>query len=146
MLSERRVTLRQSEAEDHGKIYIVDAYFVSCFSFTKMFDENSKYLFMCSVAMRWLAVRIDTLSVVITGTTAFLVIALQDYVSAPLAGLALSYSAQISGVFQYTIRLVSETEVRFISVERITHYIKVSLSLHQGCYSLSVREPNFVTS
>jgi ATP-binding cassette subfamily C (CFTR/MRP) protein 5 len=40
-------------------------------------------------------------------------------VAPALAGLALSYAAHISGIFQYTIRLMSETETRFISVERI---------------------------
>jgi hypothetical protein len=58
--------------------------------------------------------------------TAFLTILLHGQVPPALAGLALAYAAHISGVFQYTIRLVSETEVRFISVERITSYSKVS--------------------
>jgi hypothetical protein len=58
--------------------------------------------------------------------TAFLTIFLHGQVPPALAGLALAYAAHISGVFQYTIRLVSETEVRFISVERFTSYSKVS--------------------
>lgn len=35
---------------------------------------------------------------------------------------------QLTGLFQFTVRLASETEARFTSVERINHYIK-TLSL-----------------
>lgn len=90
--------------------------------FTKLFDENTTCLYMCSIAMRWLAVRIDTLAVSTVCITAALIIVLHGQVSPALAGLALAYATHISGLFQYTIRLISETEVRFISVERITSY------------------------
>ncbi|XP_046735959.1 ATP-binding cassette sub-family C member 5-like [Diprion similis] len=96
--------------------------------FNCMFDENSQCMFMCSIAMRWLAVRVDSLSATVTAITAFLVISLQDELPSALAGLALSYAAHISGVFQYTVRLASETEVKFISVERINHYLKTLIS------------------
>lgn len=90
-----------------------------------MFDKNSKCLFLYSGAMRWLAIRVDILSVIITCITAFLVVMLQEQVPSALAGLALAYSVQVSDVLQYTTRLVTEIDVRFISVEKITHYIKV---------------------
>lgn len=97
--------------------------------FSELLDKNSQCMFLCCIAMRWLAVRVDSLSAAITCITALLVIMLQDSVPPALAGLALSYSAHISGVLQYTIRLVSETELRFISVERINHYLRVSFLL-----------------
>lgn len=34
---------------------------------------------------------------------------------------------QLTGLFQFTVRLASETEARFTSVERINHYIKVRM-------------------
>ncbi|TDH15506.1 hypothetical protein EPR50_G00032240 [Perca flavescens] len=40
------------------------------------------------------------------------------------AGLAISYAVQLTGLFQFTVRLASETEARFTSVERIHHYIQ----------------------
>ena len=64
--------------------------------------------------------------------TAALIIVLHGEVSPALAGLALAYATHISGLFQYTIRLISETEVRFISVERITSYIEVSVETNLG--------------
>jgi ATP-binding cassette subfamily C (CFTR/MRP) protein 5 len=51
--------------------------------------------------------------------TAFLTVILHGQVPPALAGLALAYAAHISGVFHYTVRLMSDIEVRFISVERL---------------------------
>lgn len=36
---------------------------------------------------------------------------------------------QLTGLFQFTVRLASETEARFTSVERIHHYIQVLVTL-----------------
>lgn len=36
-----------------------------------------------------------------------------------------SVPLQLTGLFQFTVRLASETEARFTSVERIHHYIQV---------------------
>ncbi|KAK7871844.1 hypothetical protein R5R35_006438 [Gryllus longicercus] len=92
--------------------------------FTYMYDENSTCLYLCNVAGRWLAIRMDKLAVLIICITAFLVIILRGQVPPAMAGLALAYAAQISGLFQYTIRLISDTEIRFISVERMNAYLQ----------------------
>lgn len=78
--------------------------------------------------MRWSAVRLDILAIASSSVTAFLVIALRNQISPALAGLAMAYAMQMTGVFQYTVRLMAETETRFISVERISYYLKVSKS------------------
>lgn len=41
----------------------------------------------------------------------------------PLASFC--FNLQLTGLFQFTVRLLTETEARFTSVERINHYIKV---------------------
>ena len=33
----------------------------------------------------------------------------------------------MTGIFQFTVRLLAETEARFTSVQRIHHYIKVRM-------------------
>lgn len=66
-------------------------------------------------------------SVITMSITAFLVVGLHGVVMPAMAGLALSYSWHISGVLQYTTRLLSEAEVRFISVERILAYMDTTV-------------------
>ncbi|XP_075225195.1 ATP-binding cassette sub-family C member 5-like isoform X10 [Lycorma delicatula] len=92
--------------------------------FSKLFDQNTTCLYICCIAMRWLSLRIDTLSVMITSITAVLVTIFHGQVSPALAGLAIAYSSTISGIFQYTIRLICEAETKFISVEHINTYLQ----------------------
>lgn len=76
--------------------------------------------------MRWSSIRLDSLAIASSSITAFLVIALRHQLPPALAGLAMAYATQMTGVFQYTVRLMAETETRFISVERISYYLRVS--------------------
>ncbi|KAE8744038.1 ABC-transporter, subfamily C member 08 [Frankliniella occidentalis] len=92
--------------------------------FFQLFDENTTCNYLWNVGMRWLAVRINLLAVLTLSIVAFLVVILHGHVAPAMAGLALSYSWHMSGILQYTTRLFSETEVRFISVERILTYIE----------------------
>ncbi|KAI4495187.1 hypothetical protein M0804_001388 [Polistes exclamans] len=92
--------------------------------FQELLDVNNLCTYMCNAAMRWSAVRLDSLAITCCSITAFFIIFLKGTIPAALAGLAMAYATQISGVFQYTVRLMSETEVRFISVERINYYLK----------------------
>ncbi|XP_076278986.1 ATP-binding cassette sub-family C member 5-like isoform X3 [Lasioglossum baleicum] len=92
--------------------------------FEELFDLNNLGLFLCQSIMRWSAARLDSLAILSSSITAFLVIAFKNQLSPAFAGLAMAYSTQMTGVFQYTVRLMAETETRFISVERISHYIR----------------------
>lgn len=92
--------------------------------FQELFDLNVLCLYLCQSAMRWSALRLDSLAIASSSITAFLVIFLKAEMSPAFAGLAMAYATQMSGVFQYTVRLMSETETRFISVERISYYLK----------------------
>lgn len=60
------------------------------------------------------------------GTTAGLVVALRGVVPPAFAGLALAYSNQLSGITQHAVRLASEAEARFTSVQRIHNYLSVT--------------------
>ncbi|KAF3429704.1 hypothetical protein E2986_05904 [Frieseomelitta varia] len=92
--------------------------------FEELLDLNNLCLYLCQSIMRWSAVRLDILAIASSSITAFLVIALRNQISPALAGLAMAYAMQMTGVFQYTVRLMAETETRFISVERISYYLK----------------------
>ncbi|XP_038662587.1 multidrug resistance-associated protein 9-like [Scyliorhinus canicula] len=91
-------------------------------------DKHSSNFLLFNCSMRWLSVRIDSLTALLTLTVALFVVLSPDSVPASTKGLALAFAIQLSGLCEYCTRLGIETEARFISVERILEYVLTCVS------------------
>ncbi|XP_066571078.1 ATP-binding cassette sub-family C member 5 isoform X2 [Amia ocellicauda] len=85
-------------------------------------EQATNYLFSCGI--RWLTVHMDLISISLITIVALFIVLMQKSIPPAYAGLAISFVVQLTGLFQFTVRVFSETEARFTSVERINHYIK----------------------
>ncbi|EYC42852.1 hypothetical protein Y032_0515g2785 [Ancylostoma ceylanicum] len=85
-------------------------------------DANSGAVFMFQSAMRWLAVWLDLLVVIITSIVAFFIVVLTGTLSPADAGMALAFAVQMSGIFQFAVRTQTELEAKMTSVERVAYY------------------------
>ncbi|XP_057338415.1 ATP-binding cassette sub-family C member 5-like isoform X4 [Microplitis mediator] len=92
--------------------------------FYEYIDLNGTCEFLSSVLLRWAAIRFDILTIIAYVCTGFTVVLLKGNISPAMAGLALSFCGQMTGFLQYTIRLLSITELKFISVERMGFYLR----------------------
>ncbi|VDO97764.1 unnamed protein product [Soboliphyme baturini] len=94
-----------------------------------LLDENNGWMFMFQSAMRWLAVWLDLLVVAVSVIVSLFMIIFTGRIEPAYAGLALTFAIQMSGIFQFAVRMHAELETKMISVERINHYINV-ISFH----------------
>lgn len=86
-------------------------------------DLQSRGLFYFFSVQAWAAWRLDFVSLIILGMSAFMVPAMHGKVEAGLTGLSLVYANSIVGIFQACTRMGAEILARFTSIERITEYI-----------------------
>lgn len=97
--------------------------------FDDLMDNNARSYFCYLNASRWLSIRLDALTITVTACVALFVVFSAVYpeamgeTSASLAGLALTYAIQLTGLFQVCVRFSIETESLFTAVERINDYI-----------------------
>ncbi|XP_059144802.1 ATP-binding cassette sub-family C member 5-like [Physella acuta] len=88
----------------------------------QLLNTNAVALMLFYVSNRWLTQRLDMISGVVCFVSSLLILITYDYISPSLAGLALSYAIQLTGLFQFAAVLAIETEARFTSVQRFLEY------------------------
>ncbi|XP_029464337.1 multidrug resistance-associated protein 9 isoform X2 [Rhinatrema bivittatum] len=86
-------------------------------------DENSCHYLLFHCALRWLAIRVDFLMNTVSLIVALFVVLSPATISPSAKGLALSYTIQLTGLLQICIRMGTETESKFTSVEQILDYV-----------------------
>ncbi|XP_072527070.1 ATP-binding cassette sub-family C member 12 [Salminus brasiliensis] len=99
-------------------------------------DHNANHFLLFNCGTRWLSFWLDFLSATVTLLVAlFVVLSPSDTINPAMKGLALSYTIQLTGMLQYVVRLSTEVEAKFTSVERLQEYIT-------GCVSEAPRRVN----
>ncbi|XP_066569810.1 ATP-binding cassette sub-family C member 12 isoform X2 [Amia ocellicauda] len=91
--------------------------------FMQLSDINSNHFMLFNTGTRWLSFRLDFLTTIITLLVALFVVLSPPTINAAYKGLALSYTIQLTGMLQFCVRLATELEAKFTSVERILEYI-----------------------
>jgi ABC-type multidrug transport system fused ATPase/permease subunit len=76
---------------------------------------------------RWLGFSLDFITTLLVFATAALSVGVRDQITAAQAGLAITYSMQLAGTFQWTVRTVADSEAQMTSVERILEYCNPDL-------------------
>ncbi|KAL9976502.1 hypothetical protein ACROYT_G013811 [Oculina patagonica] len=92
--------------------------------FKDYLDKNTRPFFMFFCSQRWLAVRLDMLTICIVTIASLMVVLIKGTLPPAFLGLVLTYSLRMTSLLQFTVRQVAETEARFTSVERISYYIR----------------------
>ncbi|KAL3697480.1 hypothetical protein R1sor_011556 [Riccia sorocarpa] len=90
--------------------------------FRDLLDANHRAMIAFLHLSRWLGTRLDFTAAICVATTALLAVLLRNTISPGLVGVVLLESLQLTGFFQYGVRLVADTENIFTSVERIQTY------------------------
>lgn len=88
-------------------------------------DENNQSYWLNYTASRWLAIRLEFLSYSIVFVSTVFAVVSRGSLSPGVAGLAISYSLNITSILNIFIRGYTDLETNFVSVERVIEYTEV---------------------
>eukprot|EP00899_Mesostigma_viride_P029749 jgi/Mesvir1/995/Mv17535-RA.1 len=94
-------------------------------AFMDRLNRNSRAFYSWSAIQRWLGFRCDCLVAATILAASLVAVIARDHLSPTLVGLALTYSLQLSGMLQWTVRQSAELENLLVSVERMLEYTQL---------------------
>ncbi|KFH67872.1 hypothetical protein MVEG_06603 [Podila verticillata NRRL 6337] len=89
-------------------------------------DKSSNAYFAYMISARWLHIRLELLSAIVVLATSLLAVLGRKTLGPAMAGLALSYSLNVTFAITYLVRTFSELQNQLVSVERICEYSEKS--------------------
>ncbi|RLN91298.1 hypothetical protein BBJ28_00024128, partial [Nothophytophthora sp. Chile5] len=104
----------------------------------QLVDENTTLYCTYWSAGRWLAVRLDLLSVIIIFVVTLYLTATKGQIGPTVAGLSLTYSLMLTSQVQWVMRAVDRTDNAMTSVERLLHFREIPVEEEDGSACLPV--------
>ncbi|DBA00659.1 TPA: LOW QUALITY PROTEIN: hypothetical protein N0F65_003588, partial [Lagenidium giganteum] len=120
-------------------------------------DTNTAFYFTYWAAGRWLAVRLDWLSVAIITLVSLYLVLTKGQLSSMVAGISMTYSLMLTSMVQWVVRSIDQTDNAMTSVERLLHFRSIPVEEeereqedficeHTAGDDDAVAEPNSVVS
>lgn len=88
-------------------------------------DRNVQANFLYFTVNRWLATRLEFIGTCVVTLACLFSVIERNTIDPGLAGLSLVYSLQLTGILNWLVRMMSETETEMVSVERISEYLEL---------------------
>ena len=78
------------------------------------------------ISARWLGMRLEFLGYCIVLLAAIFAVYNRDTLSPGIAGISITYALSITGILSFLVRVFTQLETNFVSIERLIEYDNVS--------------------
>jgi ABC-type multidrug transport system fused ATPase/permease subunit len=85
----------------------------------ELLDWNNRSFYPVIMTQRWLGLRLDLIAAFLIFFASLFAVLARLSVGAEIAGLAISYSLQITGILNWCVRVATDSEQSLVSAERL---------------------------